>query len=539
MAGPYYVRSSAAGAATGADWANAFTTLLAATAVAVAGENVYVAKDHTETGAAPLTITLNGSATAPVSVYVVDHTGSVPPVAADLFTGTAGGGTIITTGANAISINGVGYIYGLYVQSATGANATVLNLASTSGNSVICENCTFFTGGTTGGGVGATNTVTFLRWLNCVYKPSSTSATLDMRCPFEWTRGSVDATVKPTTLFRGNGGTTCVVEDVDLSGLSGSTIFPANASSVSASISLRYCRLPANFTTLAGAQTGLDYGQDITMFGCDVAGGSATRIERVNTMGALTTDKELARNATDGVTRHSHKIVTLTHTKFLTPFRSIPISVFNTVTGAQVTVTMFGLADPRDFSAIPKNDDIWFDLQALDPTNPPFGAITSGTRLKLTTGVSLTADSVSNWTGGTVAARANSNAYSVGDKIKLASNPGRVFVCTASSGNSAGSEPGGYATAVDGGSVTDGSCTFKAMWRWSLAVTTSGNVGAVGPLRIFPNVAKASSVGVYFDPALTISGVTLDKTFPVGAGEYINALVAGAAAGLNNFIGQS
>ena len=55
-------------------------------------------------------------------------------------------------------------------------------------------------------------------------------------------------------------------------------------------------------------------------------------------------------------------------------------------------------------------------------------------------------------------ARQNSHAYAVGDVIKLPTNPGRVFFCT-DGRHVAGSEPGGYATAVDGGSVTDGGAT--------------------------------------------------------------------------------
>jgi hypothetical protein len=87
------------------------------------------------------------------------------------------------------------------------------------------------------------------------------------------------------------------------------------------------------------------------------------------------------------------------------------------------------------------------------------------------TGTAYSADT-SGWDTG-VTARANSHAYSVGDIIKTSSNPGRILFCTASSGNSAASEPGGYATAVDGGSVTDGSCTFRAGSRFLMTVSVT------------------------------------------------------------------
>ncbi len=103
------------------------------------------------------------------------------------------------------------------------------------------------------------------------------------------------------------------------------------------------------------------------------------------------------------------------------------------------------------------------------------------------------------------ATRANTTVYALGNIIKLASNVGRVFVCT-TAGTSAGSEPAGYASAVDGGSVTDGTAVFRAAWRQKATVTFTPAMKGV--VRARANTALASSTPggiVYFDPKLTIA----------------------------------
>jgi hypothetical protein len=91
----YYVRSGAAGAGTGADWTNAYTTLAAAFSGKAAGDIFYVSEDHAESSSSTiLSLGSAGTLGNPVQVLCVNHSGSVPPVTADLRT-TA---TISTTG---------------------------------------------------------------------------------------------------------------------------------------------------------------------------------------------------------------------------------------------------------------------------------------------------------------------------------------------------------------------------------------------------------------------------------------------------------
>jgi hypothetical protein len=109
--------------------------------------------------------------------------------------------------------------------------------------------------------------------------------------------------------------------------------------------------------------------------------------------------------------------------------------------------------------------------------------------------------STADWDDG-LTARANSFGYAVGNIRKVATNTGRAFICTAASGNSAASEPAGYATAVDGDSITDGSCTFKAMRRQKVNVTFTA--AEQGPVIARVAIAKASAV-VWVSTKLTVA----------------------------------
>ncbi|MFN0122396.1 MAG: hypothetical protein ACKV2V_18025, partial [Blastocatellia bacterium] len=80
----------------------------------------------------------------------------------------------------------------------------------------------------------------------------------------------------------------------------------------------------------------------------------------------------------------------------------------------------------------------------------------------------------------------------------------RVFFCTAiTTGVLAGSEPAGYATAVDGGSVTDGGATFRAGWRFLLEVPLNDPAPQLtGPIYTHIHSALVSRT-IYVDTKIT------------------------------------
>jgi hypothetical protein len=162
-------------------------------------------------------------------------------------------------------------------------------------------------------------------------------------------------------------------------------------------------------------------------------------------------------------------------------------------------VTVYGVAND---SRVPNNDELWFDTEYLGASSSPQASYGRGRALPLATGSALTADT-SAWDSAATA-RANTTAYVVGNAIKVASNSGRIFFCT-TAGTSAGSEPGGYASAVDGGSVTDGSAVFRAGCRFKQTLTLSSPQPAQpGYLYAYPKLGRASQT-YFLDPKLTLS----------------------------------
>jgi hypothetical protein len=151
---------------------------------------------------------------------------------------------------------------------------------------------------------------------------------------------------------------------------------------------------------------------------------------------------------------------------------------------------------------MPANQQIWLELSYLGSVSSVLGSeASSGIANVLTAGTLLTADSTSIWNSGATA-RANTHGYNIGDVISVSSNS-RIFFCTVN-GTSSGSLPGGYATAVDGGTVTDGGATFRAGWRFSVAIALSAPAPQLaGYIRA---LFKANAnQAFWFDPVLNLS----------------------------------
>ena len=299
---------------------------------------------------------------------------------------------------------------------------------------------------------------------------------------FRWVSGSVTNAAPSPMLSIGQYVMGSIyVEGVDLSIVTGTLVYNQGVGP----IVVKDCKLNSGVTMGTGA-----IGQTTDIIRSDSTGNY--RMERHSDWGDETTNTAVVRTggASDGVTPVAHQIKTGSNLWWWEPFQAIPITIWNGVIATNRDVTIYGVVNA---AAVPNNNDAWIDVEYLGASGSPLGSVaTSATANVLTTGSALTADSTSAWDSAATA-RANSHAYVVGNVIKLASNPGRIFFCT-TAGTSAGSEPGGYASAVDGGSVTDGGATFRAGCRFSISVTLSAPQPAqVGYLTVQPKFAKAST----------------------------------------------
>lgn len=378
-------------------WAKAATSLATVAAAMAAGDTLWVGDDSNENLASAITATFPGTAASPNFIYCVDHT-IASPGTGNLKTGTAGAGSVRTTGANGITLNGTFYCYGVLFAAGTGAAAATLTVANSNTNMQVFENCALQQGGSAGGTVrsGATGAQIVVSLINTTVQFANASGGLSMTGKFFWrnTASAVTGT-PPTTLFLNNVLTASLC-GVDLSGMSGKTLFAAFTAP--AAFVLQDCKLPASVTINAAQAAGYQF-LEVFLIRCDST--SNYRQEKHTSFGDLTTETTIVRTggATDGTTALAHKIITNANSKWIVPFESIPITFWNDSLAA-MTVTVFGIWGG---GAVPNNDDIWIDVEYLGSASSPQATFLSGTKANnLATGAAQTTDS-STWGGSTTA----------------------------------------------------------------------------------------------------------------------------------------
>lgn len=393
-----YVDSNAAGAGTGADWANAYTTLGAATAAKAAGDVFFVAHNHAESAAAAKNINFPGTAASPNYCYCVTSAGSVPPVAADLRT-TA---TITTTGANAINLGGYVYCYGVTFSAGSGASNASIQFCNTLGSELMWfQSCGFVLGGTgTSSRLNqnsASGQVTFSNTTATFNSTSQAFAATGGGGPFIWlnTPSALGGATIPTTLFNisSAGNWVILLDGVDLSAMgSGKTLFPAITTAVGRHRAIN-CKLGASstFTTTPSAPGAIS---DLIL--CD-SGDTNYRQERYTYAGTLTTETTYVRDggASDGTTPISWKVVTTANAEAAIPFECFPIAVWNETVGSSVTATI-----EIESATTLTDKDVWAEFSYLGTSGYPLASgATTGVATPLSTATNLPSSSVT-WNGG-------------------------------------------------------------------------------------------------------------------------------------------
>jgi hypothetical protein len=389
----YYVRSGATGAANGTSWTDAYTTMATAVSGKAAGDVFYVSEDHAESTAASVTITMPGTLASPNLVYCVNHSGSVPPVSADLRTT----GSIAVTGVSNLTFTGVGYYcYGLTFS--INGSAT-LSQGTTALCNAVYESCSFqllsATGGTMniGGGAGCR-----IYWRNCTFKVSSVNSNMNpSSCVFEWYDTAGAAVIGPTysTALIGNANSsTTVLRGLDLSGLGTNTIFAGTSGTQT--LNLLNCKIGVGSAIWNPAAT---MARRVEIVRCD-SGATNYRNERYWYNGTQTTETTIIRTggATDGGTAISWKMVTTANSKWTQPFESMQMSIWNNAVGVSKTITIYGVWGS---GVVPNNDDIWFELEYLGSASSTQGFLINTSKSDgLATGTPVSSDS-SVWGGST------------------------------------------------------------------------------------------------------------------------------------------
>lgn len=393
-----YVRSGAAGAGTGADWTNAYTTLSAAYTAKAAGDDFWVSEDHAESVASP-TMVCPGTPTTPCRTVCVNHAGSVPPVSADLRTTAA----ITSTTSSDLIITGCSYVYGIIFTSGSGANAPDFHIGDTTETDLTFDGCAMRHGGTTSGrmliGSSSNSIGTRVVWNNTTYQTAAAGATIQMRhADFLWknTASAVTGATIPTNLFGANAvnAGVAVLDGVDISALSSKTIVAAlDADGV---YYIKDCKLPASITVNA---TPTSASVRVYVIRSSSAA-TAYKLEAHDFRGDQTTETTIVRTGGAQVngTGVAMKIVGTAAAKFANPFWSTPLVATNTVTGSTVTVTVYGIWAG---GAVPTNDQVWMEVGYMGSASTPQLTFNSGTKTDVLATGSNQATDTSTWGGST------------------------------------------------------------------------------------------------------------------------------------------
>lgn len=392
----WYVYSGAAGTGSGADWANAKTTLAAAITAGVAGDTYYIANDHAESSGSVTSISAKGTITAPDLFLCVNRAGSVPPVAADLTTGAS----ITTTGATQLtfSANAYSYVYGVTFNCGTGSSTATVTFGGGTGQ-VTFDTCSFITPITGAGqriGVGA-NANGYTEFINPQFGFGNTGQSLTPtgQVVIRNRPGSsiINGATIPTALFVSYAAFGSMrMDGLDLSSFgSGKTLWPAHG--VAALCSIVNCKLGAS-VTVSGVHTHPDA---LT----DLIGSNSTAIvernERYLYAGTLTTELTVIRTAgaSDGTTAYSWKVATTANAKRLTPFKTFEGVLWNAALGSPLTLTAHVLTDNVTLT----DAEIWIEAEYLGTSGTPVATLISdGAATILTPGTNQADDSGTAWT---------------------------------------------------------------------------------------------------------------------------------------------
>jgi len=433
------------------------------------------------------------------NIICVDNAGHFPPIAGDIRSSA----TFTITGNFAFGLTaGDLYVYGITFNLQSGGSNNQLNTltSGTGGGMQKFEACAFnllsssnssLTINLASGGS--------CEWINTTLQYGNTAVGLTARGRWIWrdTASAFSGSAPAATFLTDSGAPAAVYFDgVDLSGLSAAkiaalTVFGSRFLAVN-------CKLSASMTapvlgSFANQDIRIDY------LNCD-SGSSTVRCESYSGDLQLTTETVVIRTsgASDGTTGYSWKCATHTSVKWTAPGICFPIAIWNSTTGSSKTVAVEAIYNA---AAVLNNDQLWIDIQYLGTASSTLVSLATSSKANILASASAISASSAAWDS-VATARANTTAKAIGDIMSVSSNSGRLFFCT-TAGTTSGSLPGGYASCVDGGSVTDGTAIFRAGCRMTLSTTLTPQMA--GLIRVTPKIGLASVSGLYIDPLITVT----------------------------------
>jgi hypothetical protein len=387
----------------GTTWALATATIAGIEGVDSAGDHIFVADAHAESTAASISIDIAGTPASPSWILCVVDTGD--PASPTTLATT---GTISTTGASNITINGSFYCYGLKFTSGSTSSNTSLGFFSTAADATqVYEQCDFILGTTNSGGRITFNGVqaeTHCEWKNCDVQFGNLGQGINHSGGhFRWRGGSVLSGSVPTTLFTATHSSrpgSIYIEGVDLSNLLFITnIFTASVQTHDPVV-IRNCKLPTSWNASLVTGTISAPGNRYEMWNCD-ATDTNYRLWVEDYAGSVKSETTVVRTggASDGTTTFSWKMVSSANAEYPVISLVSPEMVkWNDTPGAKtVSVEIVHDSQGAGTGSDLQNDEIWLEVQYLGTSGFPLGSFASSAKVVLGTATDYT-NSSETWT---------------------------------------------------------------------------------------------------------------------------------------------
>lgn len=376
MAGPYYVRSTdGSDASDGLTWANAKATLVGALAVATANERIWISQAHAETQASAMTLTSAGSASQPIEI-LCGNDAAEPPTA------LATTATISTTGASAITFGGGhSYVYGITFRAGDAASAANVSFGAAGSSSWILEACEFSLRATSANNrvaVGSSSAGDAkVTWLNCNVRLAAAGQGLYSVVPLEWRGGSLLGTVPTLGFIKSlTSGTTAIRGyGLDLSLLGSNPIVTVATGASGVLVKLENCKLGTSWVATTGSAPGP--GQfEVWIDNCS-DGDQHYIMQRRSYVGHILQDTLNVRSG--GASNGTTPIAWLMNNgsglgNFVRPLYSPEIAVWNSTTGASLTVTVEILFEGASNL---QDDEVWLEVEYPGTSGVPQSAFAS------------------------------------------------------------------------------------------------------------------------------------------------------------------
>jgi hypothetical protein len=394
----YYVKSGATGAANGSTWADAYTTLGAAVAVATNADTIYVSQAHSDNAGG----TFSFPATPGLKVICANDSAQPP-------TSVATGGSTAVPSSAGLLINGCVFIYGLtFLGNAgtSGANAIALGGNNAGPNYVQLDTCRLEVRGTNTtigvftGVSPASNSFqeSEVHLKDCVLKFQNTSQGVIPRCAhvtfevvsFDATGAAPAQAIRCRALNQGAG--RFLWSGGDISHV-GTALVESEAANEAQDITFVNCRIPSGAALVSG--TVRPGGPKVRMHNCD-SGATNYRSAQTDFTGSTLSETTIVKTggASDGETPLSWRMVSTASAVIGAELISPAIAVWNDDTGSPLTIEVDVLTDGITLT----DQEIWLKVQYLGSASYPTGFFLSDRNADLLASGVAQASSAATWT---------------------------------------------------------------------------------------------------------------------------------------------